>query len=331
MAGQVEMCRTLLPNADLLIYSALRREALASSTIEGTIATPDELVRFEYTRHSEREAVREVENYAKALAWGFHQLASLPLSSRLLLGLHERLLQGVRGASSVGRYKDRQNWIGATGSSPTEAAEFVPPSPEDTPRLMAALERYLNLENRELKLVQCALAHYQFETIHPFNGGNGRVGRLLIMLQMIQLRLLSAPLIYPSGYFERHRADYVGHLQAVRTAALWKPWIEFFVRGIAEQCGETIALTRTILDVQRDIEARIGSVRQRASILAAARTCFYQPVLTVREVAQRANMTINTAQRALNTLLEHDIVYELSGKQKGRIYACRPVLGALLG
>lgn len=253
------------------------------------------------------------------------------LASRLILGLHEHLLHSVRGASSVGRYKDRQNWIGATRSTPIDAAEFVPPSPEDTPRLMADLERYLNLENREPKLVQCALAHFQFETIHPFNDGNGRVGRLLIIMQMMKLGLLSAPLIYPSGYFERNRADYIGHLQAVREHALWEPWIEFFVQGIAEQCRETISFTHTILHLQRQLESEIGNVRRRASLLAVLKAFFHDPVLSVREVAERANMTIHSAQSALLDLQERGIVYEITGKQKGRIYACRPVLAAIFG
>ncbi len=146
-------------------------------------------------------------------------------SVQVILGLHERLLLGVRGASNAGRFKQQQNWIGPYPKAPIEEAIFVPCAPEDTLNLVGMLERYLNLENEEPKLVQCALTHYQFETIHPFGDGNGRVGRLLIVLQLIQLGLLSAPLIYPSVYFERNRDEYYRLLQNVRVQGTWNEWI----------------------------------------------------------------------------------------------------------
>lgn len=167
LLGQVEMCRILLPNADLLTYSSLRREALASSTIEGTIASADELLLFEASRFSEREAVFEVANYAEALEWGIQQLESLPVASRIILGLHERLLSGVRGGARAGSFKDQQNWIGSHTGASIEDAVYVPCAPEDVLDLMRSLEVYINSENEEPKLVQCALSHYQFETIHP--------------------------------------------------------------------------------------------------------------------------------------------------------------------
>jgi len=207
LLGQVEMCRTLLPNADLLIYSSLQREALASSTIEGTIASADELVRYQALQHSEREAVREVANYGYALEWGVEQLVSRPPGTVLILGLHERLLHRVRGESQAGRFKEQQNYIGTHPEKAIEDAIFVPPAPENIDALVRDLERYINLENHEARVVQCALVHYQFETIHPFHDGNGRVGRLLIILQMIQLNLLSAPLIYPSASSLKYGAN----------------------------------------------------------------------------------------------------------------------------
>lgn len=331
LLGQVEMCRTLLPNANLLIYGSLRREALASSTIEGTIASPDELIRFQVDHYSEREAVHEVANYANALAWGCQQIETHPLVSRFILGLHERLLQGVRGASSIGRFKDRQNYIGSYATDSIKDAIFVPPSPEDTLDLIASLERYLNLENSEPRIVQCALVHYQFETIHPFNDGNGRVGRLLIILHMIQLGLLSAPLIYPSVYFERHRTEYYQRLQNVRDHAAWNDWIDFFVQGIIQQCSETISFTRMILDLRQQLHKNIGNVRRRASLSMVLDAFFQEPVLSLRQIAQQANISINAVQAALDEFQERGIVYEITGKQKGRVYACRPVLQAIFG
>lgn len=330
LLGQVEMCRTLLPNADLLTYSSLRREALASSTIEGTIASANELVRFEVSKTSEREAPREVFNYAEALEWGFEQLNTLPIVSRLILGLHERLLWGVRGASNAGHLKEQQNWIGPYPNAPIEEALFVPCAPEDTPNLMGMLERYLNLENQEPKLVQCALTHYQFETIHPFGDGNGRVGRLLIVLQLIQLGLLSAPLICSSVYFERNRDKYYGLLQKVRERGEWNEWIEFFVRGVKQQCSETIKFTHHILQLREELHQAVGDVRRRASLSAVLDAFFHDPTLSIQEIQDRVNISsYHTVRSALEDLEAQDMVYEITGRQRGKVYACIPVLDAI--
>jgi Fic family protein len=332
LLGQVEMCRALVPNADLLTYSSLRREALASSTIEGTIASPDELVRFEVSQSSDREAVREVANYTNALEWGVQQLERLPIVSRLILGLHERLLEGVRGASNAGLFKEQQNWIGPYQNAPIEEATFVPCAPEDTLNLIGMLERYVNLESPEPKLAQCALVHYQFETIHPFGDGNGRVGRLLIVLQLIQLELLSAPLIYPSVYFERNRDTYYALLQKVREQGVWDEWIGFFVEGIQQQCHETISFTQHILRLRDELPHMIGNVRRRASMAAVLDAFFYDPTLSVQEIQQRANISsYHTVRGALRELEDRGMVYEITGRQRGRVYACMPVLDAIFG
>lgn len=330
LLGQVEMCRTLLPNADLLIYSSLRREALASSTIEGTIASADDLIRFQVSRTSGDEAVREVNNYSDALEWGCQQLPKRPLAYNLIIGLHERLLQGVRGQGAAGRLKDRQNRIGSDPNEPIEDAIFVPAAPEDTPDLLTSLERYINNDlNKESRVVQCALTHYQFETIHPFNDGNGRVGRLLIILQMMQLGLLSAPLIYPSVYFERKRQEYYQRLQDVRERGSWDSWIEFFARGIVEQCRETIAFTQTILALREHLHVDIANVRKRATVRAVLDAFFHSPVLSITDIAAQAHMSYHGAQTALQELERQGIVREVTGRQKGRVYRCEPIVQAI--
>jgi Fic family protein len=331
LLGQVEMCRTLLPNANLLIYSSLQREALASSTIEGTIASPDELIRFQVSDHSERQAVREVANYVEALQWGRDQLGERPLNLNLILGLHERLLSGVRGAGRAGALKSSQNYIGSSQAAAIDAAVFVPPPPEDVLNLLTDLERYLNGDNPQPRIVQCALVHYQFETIHPFHDGNGRVGRLLIILQMIQLCLLSAPLIYPSVYFERNRQDYYSHLQAVRDNHDWQSWIAFFVEGVRQQCQDTIIFTQTILQLRERLRNETRSATRRAALQEVLDAFFYEPVLSVRQISDRINLLHTSIQPALNDLQAMGVVYEITGKQKGRVYACRPVLDAIFG
>jgi Fic family protein len=331
LLGQASMCRTLLPNPELLVYGSLQREAIASSTIEGTIATPDELVLFQADQKPEREEVREVANYAEALRWGCEQLKSLPITTRLILGLHERLLRGVRGATTAGRFKDRQNWIGPRPSTPIEEATFVPPPPEAVPELMAALERYINLPNQEPKVVQCALVHYQFETIHPFTDGNGRVGRLLIILHLIQLGLLSEALIHPSVYFERAHADYNERLRGVHDKGAWNEWIAYFAQAMTHQGQETIQLVEKMRQLQDQLHAETAEIRRRAAVQAVLDVFFHQPVLSITRVAELANLSYVTANTALNILEGKGIVREITGKRKGRFYACDPILRVIFG
>ncbi len=329
LLGQVERSNTLLPNADLLVYSSLQREALASSTIEDTIATPNELVLFQASRTADREAIREVANYGYALQWGVWEIEDRPLATSLILGLHERLLAGVRGGHHAGRFKDRINGIGRDSQQNLEDAVIVFSPPLEAPGLIAELERYIHSDGMEPKLMQCALVHYQFETIHPFGDGNGRVGRLLIVLQMMHLGLLSAPLIHPSVYFERTRDEYYQRLQEVRTRGAWDEWIEYFVRGIKEQCEETIAFTQEILDLRKRLEREIPHVRRRASMVAALEVFFKDPVATSKKVSDEAKMSVGAARAALNELEQLELVREITGRKKGRVYACDSLLEAI--
>lgn len=329
LLGQVKMCRTLLPNADLLIYSSLQREAIASSTIEGTIASPNELVLFQLLHQSERAAVREVANYRVALEWGCEQITHSAITETLVLGLHERLLDGVRGDNTAGRFKRHQNGIG--GPKDTLAtAVFIPPPPEKTRDLVYDLLRYINNPNNtQPKVIQCALAHYQFETIHPFSDGNGRVGRLLIMLHLIQMGLLNAPLIYPSVYFEKRRSQYYAALQAVRDTGEWQEWLLFFVEGMVDRCRETIQFTETILALRNELHQRVANVSQRAAVAALLDAFFQQPVLSLTELHQHAHMAYRTADKALAVLMDMGLAQEITGRQKGRLYSCPPVFQAV--
>jgi Fic family protein len=329
LLGQVKMCRTLLPNADLLIYSSLQREAIASSTIEGTIASPSELVLFQFSHHSERAAVREVANYRTALEWGYEQLNDSAITERVILGLHERLLDGVRGDNTAGRFKVRQNAIGGPTDT-LDTAVFIPAPPEKTRDLIYDLLRFVNsVDSQHPKVIQCALAHYQFETIHPFSDGNGRVGRLLIILHLIQLGLLNAPLIYPSVYFEKRRPQYYATLQAVRDSGKWNDWLLFFVEGVVDRCQETIQFTETILALKHELHQKVAGVNQRAAVAALLDAFFEQPVLSMTELHKRAHMAYNTADKALETMINEGLAKEITGKLKGRLYVCPPVFNAI--
>lgn len=329
LLGRVETCRDLLPNASLLIYSSLQKEAIASSTIEGTIASPDELVRFQASHHADRVAVREVDNYGKALEWGFRQLAERDITTNFICGLHDLLLENVRGKENAGHLKERQNAIGKYSHDKIEDAIFVPCPPERVEELMEGLQRYLTQDNAEAKVVQCALVHYQFETIHPFGDGNGRVGRLLIVLHLIKMTLLSAPLIYPSVFFEQTRDEYCARLQAVRDFDDWEEWIAYFALATVQACQDTLRFTRTVIDLQRHLHSQVSDIRRRVSCGEVLNVFFEEPVLSVKQICNRTRISHKTVQAALGELIERDLVYEVTQREKKRIYACGPILQAI--
>lgn len=329
LLGRVETCQDLLPNVDLLVYSSLQKEAIASSTIEGTIASPDELVRYQASHHADRAAVREVANYRTALEWGFQQLSERDITVGFLCGLRERLLAGVRGEEDAGRLKQRQNAIGRHPQDTIENALFIPCPPERVSELMEELAQYLRQSNMESKIVQCAFVHYQFETIHPFGDGNGRVGRLLIVLHMIKMGLLSAPMIYPSVFFEQTREQYCSRLQAVRDEDDWENWVAYFAQATARACQDTLAFTRAIIELRRRLRAQVADVRRRASYGEVLDVFFNQPVLSVKQICDTTRMSHKTVQTALDELIERKLVYEVTQREKGRMYACAPLLEAI--
>jgi Fic family protein len=327
LLGQVEMCGRLLPSPTLLTYGSLLNEAIASSTIEGTIASPEELIKYQLGLEPEREQVREVANYREALAEGVAHLRENPISLSVLKNLHARLLRGVRGSGIAGQFKKQQNHVG------WDAAEgrpvFTPPPPEHTLELMTNLEAYATVPQSEPKLVQVALTHYQFETIHPFGDGNGRVGRLLIVLQLLQLGLLSAPLVYPSVFFERNRSNYYDGLQNVREKGDWISWIDYFVDAIIHQSQETIGVAQLLLSLQEELRGSIANIQAHASVQRVLACFFRKPVLSVTEAMNLAGVARNTAKTALARLAEFGVLEEMTGPRNARIYLCSPIFGVL--
>ncbi len=258
-----------LPNPHLLARPFIQREALSSSRIEGTRADLADVYGYQARQlplpdiasSASEHDIREVLNYIDALDYGLDRLSSLPLSLRLLCEIHERLMQGVRGERRrPGRFRDRQNWISGRGDK-LENARFVPPPPEQMKPALALFEAFLHAEPRYPPLVRLALVHYQFEAIHPFIDGNGRIGRLLISLLTVQWILLPLPLLYLSAYFEEKRERYYDLLLAVSERGAWEEWLSFFLRGVAEQAQDAIQRAQALQDLQQRWHAQLSEHR----------------------------------------------------------------------
>jgi Fic family protein len=316
-----------LPNPHLLIAPFTRREAVLSSKIEGTLTSLSDLFRFEAVEDESLPGdVREVSNYVRAMEHGLARLPSLPLSTRLVRELHERLLRDVRGEHlTPGEFRRSQNWIGPPGCT-LDQATFVPPPPDEMLNLLDQWERFLHEPSRLPPLVECALMHYQFEAIHPFLDGNGRVGRLLITLYLCAGEYLSQPLLYLSAFFHRHRDEYYARLLAVSQHGDWEEWLAFFLRGIAEQSRDAVARSRRIISLQQAYRDRLHEARASRSALRLVDVLFESPVLTVPVAATRIGVTYPAAAAAMERLARAGIVAELRARRRGRIFFAEELL-----
>ncbi len=331
--ARLEVAGEMVPSLDWFIYAFVRKEAVVSSQIEGTQATLVDLLEYEAEKDDVQplEDVREVCNYLDALKYARAQLASpkgLPLSMRLLHEAHRRLMRGVRGANKQpGEVRRSQNWIG--GTRPGNAA-FVPPPPEEVPALLGDFEKYLHAEDKLPPLVRIGLAHVQFETIHPYLDGNGRIGRLLITLLLEHWKLLKAPLLYLSLFFKRHRADYYRLLGEVRKSGDWEIWTDFFLEGVATIADEAV-------DTARDVFALFNADRQRvlaasgASVIAVRllEQLPVHPVVTIPGIVKLLQTTKPTAGKAVQLLESTGVLIETSGKRRDRTFAYKRYLDKL--
>jgi Fic family protein len=336
--GELAGLGRLMPNPHLLIGPFLRREAVLSSRIEGTQADIADLYAYEAgevyissanTPPPPKYDVKEVRNYVQALEYGLERLQSLPVSLRLIRELHERLMSGVRGEQAKpGQFRDRQNWIGAPGCTPVDA-DFVPPPVPLMHKALDDFEEYLQGENRHPPLVRLALIHYQFETIHPFLDGNGRIGRLLIALLLVRWDLLTLPLLYLSAYFERHRRTYYDLLQSVSERGSWSDWIVFFLRGVTEQARDAVTRAKGLQDLQGAWRERLQEERAPGWYLGLIDKLFEQPVLSSGDVQEHFDVTHPTAMSALRRFEEMGILREMTGRQRSRVYAAEAVFDLL--
>jgi len=320
-----------LPNPHLLIRPYLRREAVLSSMIEDTHAKVDELVMLEADpdEPSPRDEVREVMNHLRALETGLKLMNEIPISGRLIRELHAILMSDVRGGESPktpGEFRRSQNWIGPAGCTLNEA-RFVPPHPSSMPEHLAAWENYVHADSDEPELIKVALLHYQFECIHPFIDGNGRIGRLLITLFLCWRGCLSQPLLYLSGFFEEHRQEYYDRLLAVSLRGEWTEWLSYFLRGVRIQSQAALADTRRILDLY---EAYRKVLRETKRVPGEASRIldqlFSAPMLSISAFAKQASVSYATVAKAVEFWQKRGLLTEVTGNQRNRLFVATELL-----
>lgn len=325
-----------MANPHLLINPYLRREAVQSSRIEGTRASLSDLLLDELDANDEMAAPEadrlEVRNYVAAMELGIQLLKDRPvIGLNLVRSLHERLMRGIPGErgehASPGQFRTTQNWIGARGSTP-KSADYVPPPPELLMESLSDWERFVNQYDVMAPLVQCAVMHEQFESIHPFNDGNGRVGRLLITLFLLERKRLSQPLLYLSDYIEANRGDYYELLQSVRTSGDWEAWIEFFLDGVYRTARKALAQSSLLSDLREIYRERVA---KKPQALALVEYLFYNPYITASRAAKVLDVTPPTARTALTVLEAAGILTEITQRSWRRIYVCSDILALIQG
>ncbi len=315
--GKLDGLGQRLPNPHLLAGAFVRREAVLSSRIEGTQAEVRDVYAYEahqaalFPEDGAPGDVREVLNYVRALEYGLERVKSLPVSLRLIRELHEQLTRGVRGQGATpGEYRRTQNWIGRPGGLLNDA-DFVPPPVDEMKEALASLEFYVYEENELPPLVRVALLHYQFEAIHPFLDGNGRIGRLLVSLLLVEWGLLSLPLLYLSAYFEKHRDQYYGLLLAVSERGAWRDWLSFFLQGVAEQSHEAIARAQRLIDLRDQLRQRVTHARSSTLLLTLVDELFKTPLLTVPQAQSILGVSYQAARGNVEKLVESGVLTQV--------------------
>lgn len=320
--GRLDGSVLTLPNSDLFVFMYVRKEAVLSSQIEGTQSSLQDLLAAEAQLFDKDlpHDVDEVINYVSAMNHGLERLRELPLSVRLMREIHADLLRGVRGGRlQPGELRTSQNWIGPAGCT-LNTATFVPPPPDEVPEALGELEKFLHSEDDLPPLIKIALTHVQFETIHPFLDGNGRIGRLLITFLLTERGILNKPVLYLSHYFKRHRQTYYDHLQAVRDRGAWEEWLAFFLRGVAEVAAEAAETAREILGLREQHRAAITDHLGRAAGNGhkVLESLFDRPILAVKNVQALTGTTYAAANALVSRLVELRILEEMTGYSRNR-------------
>lgn len=329
--GRLDGITMLLPSQGLFLYMYVRKEAVLSSQIEGTQSTLSDLLRFEAEAQAGQpiDDIREVSNYVDAMMFGLERLESLPLSLRLIREMHDRLLQSGRGGTkNPGEFRRSQNWIG--GTRPRNAL-FVPPPVTHLAQCLADWERFLHEDQSGLPaLLKAGLLHVQFETIHPFLDGNGRMGRLLVTLFLCVQDVLKKPMLYLSLYLKSHRADYYRLLQEVREHGAWEAWLEFFLTGVEETANQAFAAATRIVDLFKEDRERIVAQSDRSSSALRLHEILQQtPFATASTLGLQTKLTTPTVNAALSELERLGIVSEVTGRKRGRVFGYQRYLDIL--
>ena len=313
----------------LLVQPFIRTEAVISSRIEGTHASLVDLYTYETAQLSffeQTNDVQEVYNYVRAMDYGLERLKTLPVSLRLIREIHGKLLEKVRGGTlAPGEFRRTQNWIGPVGSTPM-TAPYVPPPVEEMQQALALLEKFVHEDTNLPQLVRAGMIHYQFEAIHPFLDGNGRVGRLLIVLLFCEWGLLPQPVLNLSAYVERYRQEYYDHLLAVSQKGDWESWLRFFLRGISEQASAGVFLMEQLKEIRLRYQAMIDVDRNPMRMSAIIDFLFSRPIISIKQVAEGLGMPFKTANDYTAKLEAKGILREITGQTRNRIYYADEIL-----
>jgi Fic family protein len=321
----------ILPNVDLFIAMYVKKEALLSSQIEGTQASLDDLLAYESGDKLENlNEVTEVVNYVKAMNYGIERLQTLPMSLRLIKEIHAILLESVRGSErSPGEFKQSQNWIGPPGCTLNEAS-FVPPPPHEAMAAMGDLEHYFHGKTKLPMLVDCALIHYQFETIHPFLDGNGRMGRLLTTFFLYWKGVMHKPLLYLSYYFKKNRQEYYDRLNMVRNTGNYEQWVDFFLKGVVDIAGFAMDTARQILELQSRHRRLLWEKKISSPIaVGILEQLFYTPVVSIGQTAEQFDISYQAASTIVSQLEKAGILRETTGKKRDKRFVYKDYLDIL--
>jgi Fic family protein len=325
--GRLDGVIRTVPDPDLFVAMYVRQEAVLSSQIEGTQSTLEDLLNLELeARDAGRSDVTDIVNYVRAMNYGIERLPDFPLSLRLIRAIHAELLRTGRGSGHLlGEFRDQQNWLGA-GRVPIERATYVPPSVPEMHRALDQFERFLHADDETPPLIHVGLAHAQFETIHPFFDGNGRVGRLMITFLLMHRGVLHRPLLYLSVYLKENRSEYYDRLTAIRRRGDWEGWLKFFLRGVAETAAQATATAERIYELREEHRARVMEETLGANGMRLLALLFERPIVNVRLVESRLGIAFATASKLVARFEELGLLNELTGQRRSRRFRYEPYL-----